>query len=213
MGIGLSEVSSRVSQQVGRRGVQAASEQTKRAADAIARTIEKDSVSLGRNLAKPAADKTFEAAARRMDQMAANLAKTGNGLDGQMLKEFSSRLERARSLYAEGNTPAAYRMVHASEKLGLRNPEVQAAIKKGHAAEDVIAAFDKPAAKPGPKPAVKPPVSTEPVRPSAPEPTPAKPSVPVAKPAVKPFVLPGLGLDLSGLISYLNRLRAMFGLA
>jgi len=213
MGIGLSEVSSRVSKQVGRRGVQAASEQTKRAADAIARTIEKDSVSLGRNLVKPAADKTFGAAARRMDKLSDTLRKTGNGADAQVLMDFAGRLKRARELHAEGNTPAAYRMVHASEKLGLRNPEVQAAIKKGHTAEDVIAAFDKPVAKPSVKPAAKPLVSTEPVRPSAPEPTPAKPSVPVAKPAVKPFVLPGLGLDLSGLISYLNRLRAMFGLA
>lgn len=87
----------------------------------------------------------FTDVSKRLTQKANLLEQVGHPEEAQSLRALSDRMKRARELYQEGNTPAAFRMVHAKNKLGFANPEIQGALETSNKAEEVMAAFGKQA--------------------------------------------------------------------
>ncbi len=161
---------------------------------------------------RTAAEKAFDRAASRVDDLAEKLIRTGNPGEARVLESFATRLNRAGDLHAEGHRQAAFSMLHAKRKPGLAGQEVQTALAKAHRAESLLETFGDATTLTRAVPRKPTPAVTRPV---APRPPVARPELPLdpgrtADKASRTFSMPGAGLDLSGLVRYLDRLKAWF---
>ncbi|MEB3186460.1 MAG: hypothetical protein VKP72_03375 [bacterium] len=164
---------------------------------------------------RTAAENAFDRAAARVDDLAEKLIKTGHADDARLLETFSDRLSRAGDLHSEGQRQAAFAMLHAKRKPGLAGQDVQEALARGRKAESLLETFGGPemragVRKPAPSPGIARPTLKRPpvARPGTVQATAPSSVSRIREATPRPFSMPGSGLDLSGLLRALERVRS-----
>jgi hypothetical protein len=162
---------------------------------------------------RTAAETAFDRAAARVDDLADKLVKTGHAEDARLLETFADRLSRAGDLHAEGQRQAAFAMLHAKRKPGLAGQDVQEALARGRRAESLLETYGGPKKNagvrtPAPSPGLARPTLERPgvIRPGSAQAPAAISRIRQATP--RPFSMPGAGLDLSGLLRALERIKS-----